>query len=672
MSKQTNNIWVGQKDLTRDEAFLQEVQQEFASQNLTSQLGSEEVAGNINGNRRDFLKFLGFGLGAATVAAGCDIPVKRAIPYVVKPDQIVPGVATYYASSFVNGPEFQSILVKTREGRPIKIEGNGASPVSRGATSARTQAYVLDLYNVNRLKGPMVKDGELFSAISWDKLDASAKSALNGGSVAIVTSTILSPTLKATIDELSAKYGKVDVVTVDSVSQSAMLDANEQDFGVRAIPSYHFDNAEVIARFYTDFLCTWGVTAYSKAFIDGRRITDVNNPKMSRLFQVESHMSLTGSNADHRVLVKPSELDASVAFLANELLGGISTKPINDKAKAALSKVAKQLRSAGSKSLIVCGSNNPAAQSLVNAMNNALGNIGTTVDFGVTSTGSQGDEKALAALVAKMKSKQVNTVIIHECNPVYSSAMGAAFAEALSQVANTFAVTYELNETSKLCKHIAPVHHGLESWGDAMPTSNYMALVQPTIAPLFDTRQAGETFLTWAESADLNTMSEQPYFEYLKAQWQKSGIQQGSSYATFQSFWDQALHSGGVELNTNQSTPSYRGSASAAAAGIKAPSSSELEIKFFETVQLGNGQYASNPWLQEMPDPIARTVWGNYLAVPVKFDGVRKFEALNGLKDGDIVNLTDAGKEMRLPVIQQFGLAPGTVALALGYVRSDA
>ena len=326
MKEQNANVWIGKQDLTRDPEFVKQSQLEFADDtNLAEKLGDEKVAENLGGNRRDFLKFLGFGLGAATVAAGCDIPVKRAIPYVVKPDQIVPGVATYYASSFVNGGDYCPVLVKTREGRPIKIEGNAMSPITSGGTSARAQASVLSLYDTSRYTMPKIKSGEGLADASWSDVDKAVKSALAGASgVRIVTNTVLSPTAKKAMNAFASKHN-AEIVTYDPVSSSAILDANEQTFGDRVIPDYKFENADVIVSFGADFLGTWiSPIEYATGWVKNRRVEDVNNPKMSRHIQVESGMSMTGSNADNRILVKPSEQGAAIAYLANKIVGGVS------------------------------------------------------------------------------------------------------------------------------------------------------------------------------------------------------------------------------------------------------------------------------------------------------------------------------------------------------------
>ncbi len=662
-----DSIWIGEKDLNRDEDFLATVDQEFGTAEL---LQNADSVVEKDTNRRDFLKFLGFGLGAATVAAGCDIPVKRAIPYVVKPDSIVPGVATYYASSYVAGGDYCPILVKCREGRPIKIEGNDLSPMTNGGTSARAQAAVLSLYDINRYREPQILGESGFATASWGDLDQTVKSKLAASkNIRIVTNTILSPTSKKLLNDFQAKYPNTKVVTYDPVSAAALLEANDQSFGDRVVPGYHFDKASVIVSFNADFLGTWvSPVEFAADYIKGRKINP-KNPKMSRHVQVESHMSMTGSNADQRVLVKPSEQGAAIAFLHSKIAGGAGGTGLNDKAKAALTQIAAELKSAGSRGLVVSGSNNVSEQILVNSINNAIGAYGTTLTFSDASLQRQGDERQVDALISEIEGGRVDTVIVWGANPAYDYCKAEAFANAMAKVNTKIALAYQPNETTALCNVVAPTHHGLESWGDAQPKRGELSLIQPTISPLFNTRQAEESLMAWA---GINVSGDQPYLGYLKNNW-KNGLFNGQSGFAFSgSFWDNALRDGVAKGGAGSRAGSFSANVSGALSSISRPSGNELEVVFFEPVSIGNGQFSSNPWLQEMPDPVARTSWGNYLAIPVNYDGGKKFLGMNNLKDGDLAQITIGGKSMTVPVVQQFGMAPGTVGLALGYGRSAA
>ena len=306
MKKQEKDFWISIEDQTGSPELIESSQSEFQS------VPTKEVL-DAPANRRDFLKYLGFGMGAATLATSCEAPIRKAIPYVIKPEEIVPGIATYYASTFVKGGDFCPVLVKTREGRPIKVEGNTLSNITNGGTSARAQASVLSLYDTNRYKSPGMNDGYNIKSSKWDDFDKEIMDKLaKAGNIRILSNTIMSPSSKKVIGEFQARYPSAQHIVHDPVSASGLLDATELAFGKRAIPSYHFDKANVIVSFNADFLGTWiSPIEYANQYVKNRRVNSLDDAKMSRHIQVESHMSLTGSNADNRILVKPSEQGAA-------------------------------------------------------------------------------------------------------------------------------------------------------------------------------------------------------------------------------------------------------------------------------------------------------------------------------------------------------------------------
>ena len=669
-------IWIGQKDLNHDPKFMEEAGNEFARIPLDKMAESSTLE-QVGATRRDFLKYLGFGLGAATVAAACEIPVRKAIPYVVKPDAIVPGVANYYASSFVKGGDYCAVLVKTREGRPIKIEGNDLSPVTMGGTSARAQATVLELYDVNRIKGPgRIADG-LVSDGSWAAIDKEVIGALRPESkIRILSNTLLSPALHAAIAEFSAAYPNTKLVQYDAVSSAAMLIANEQQFGMKTVPDYHFDGAKVIIGFEADFLGTWiSPIEYAKGYVKNRKIEHEEHATMSRHYHVESHMSLTGSNADNRILVKPSEQGAAIAALYNEIAsqtGGTRVNApagLNEKATAAIKAAAKDLLANKGASLVVSGSNMVSEQLLVNQINLLLGNYGKTITFEHASKQRQGDERDVARLIEEMQGGQVDVLFILGANPSFDLPQAEAFNTALEQVPLRISTNSHVDETTGRCHWAAPDHHILESWGDVEPKAGVYSLMQPTINPLFDTRQVGLSFLTWAKSAKLST-GDQPYHDFIQELWKENMFPHQSEYSVFQAFWDHTLHNGVFNAGGN-TEPAYN-AVDVSGLQVRKPAGEGMELSLFETVNMGAGQYANNPWLQEMPDPVNRCVWGNYLSVPVSFDGWKTIEGFAGLKDGDLVNLTSGESSLEVPVIQQFGQMDNTFGIAMGYGRTAA
>jgi len=655
-----NGIWVGTEDLTRDEAFAKSSQSEFSIENI------DQTDGKWQSSRRDFLKLMGFGLGAATIAASCEIPVKKAIPYVTKPDEIVPGVANYFASSFSNGGDYCAILVKTREGRPIKIEGNTLSSVTHGGTSARAQASVLSLYDTRRIQyAGTVKEGNV-TKMDWNALDREVKAKLTGN-IRIVSNTNISPTAEKALAEFVAKYPGTTVVTYDAVSSAALLEANDKCFGFRAFPHYKFDEATVICSFGADFLGTWGnPIQQARDYTKGRKVAGKNNAKMSRHYQVEGYMSLTGSNADSRIQIRPSETGAAIAALYAEISGNGGGPKLNDKAAAAIKKVAKELQAARGKSIVASGSNNVAEQILVNKINELLGNLNSTIDFNGAIFSRKGDERNMSKLIEEMNGGQVSTIIVWGANPAWDLPNAAAFQEGFKKVGTRISLNTNLDETTLLCTHAAPSSHFLESWGDAQPKSGMMSLIQPTIAPLFATRQAEHSFLVWCDSANLNNNAEQPYYEYVKAHWTNVLSSGQSKYLSTDAFWEMSLHDGVFETPSTGAAAIFNSAVSVDVNGVSKPASSELEISFYETVNIGGGQYAHNPWLQEMPDPVTRTVWGNYLSIPVEWDGVNNLDGWKGLKDGDEVEVEVNGQKFTCAVVLNFGQTPGTVAIALG------
>jgi len=490
MSKK--QYWKGLEELNPTPEFQKSVADEFREE---LPFESIESIATAQTSRRDFLKYLGFTTAAATLAASCEMQVRKAIPYAIKPENVTPGVALTYASTYVDGGETIPVLVRTREGRPIKIEGNNESSLTKGATTARVQGSVLNLYDATRLKYPMVDGKEA----SWDVLDNKVigeLSGLGGSAVYLVTSTINSPSSMEAVKLFQQKYPTAKHIMYDAISYSGMLDANMTSFGKRALPTYRFDQAKVIVSIGADFLGTWlSPEIFSKQYAMGRKIS-AKNPTMSKHYQVEGMMSLTGGNADQRYTCKPSEYGAVALALLNALSG--SSSNLSASLNEAVKKMAADLNANKGNALVVCGSNDANVQTVVNAINNAIGAMGTTVSFGATNNTKQGNDKDMNALAEAMKAGQVGAVMFFDCNPVYDNNNGKALVEGLKSVKLSVSFNDRLDETTQLCKVAAPSHHWLESWGDAEAFSGYYSLIQPTISPLFKTRAWEESLMKWS------------------------------------------------------------------------------------------------------------------------------------------------------------------------------
>lgn len=666
--------WKGIEDRTFDEnAISIGHSSEFAEELPTSNELEKFDLDSSTPSRRDFLKLMGFSVTAAAIAASCEMPIRKSIPYLVKPDEIVPGIANYYASSFYDGSDYASVLVKSRDGRPIKIEGNSRSKVTFGGTSAIAQASVLNLYDTFRGQHPKA-NGE---KTTWEELDKAVKAKLDeikaaGGEIRILSSSIISPSTKEAIKKFTEAYPKTQHVTYDAISYNGLLNANEKSFGKRVMPGLLFDKASLIVSLGADFLGTWGsVIENGYRYATTRKVSE-EKKDISRFIQVESYLSLSGSNADTRVVVSPSQEALAVAYLYNKITGSGPAVTISSDVDSKLNSVAAELKAAKpGTSLVISGLNDENVQTLVNAINVALGNIGTTIDFNEHSNLKQGDDKATQELLEDMKAGKIGAVIVYETNPVYDYGNMQFVKDAFVKTPLSVCLNERPDETSLLCKYYAPNSHYLESWNDLEPKNGHYSITQPTIEPLFNTRQASESLLRFAGN---NT----PYYDFVKSYWQSNLL---SGVPIFNIGWDEAVSKGVFEKLPTDGAPAFKGDAAAAADAVKASSKSSdgVEVVLYQKTAIRDGKYAGNPWLQEMPDPVSKVTWDNYIAMSYQMaeklgckQALFRTEKGFGAKNGhgtytDVVAVTLDGITIALPVIIQPGTPLNTVAIALGY-----
>ena len=671
MSKK--KYWQSFGELNQTQSFQEATENEFNEDLPLVDLDDKGIL-DAKTPRRDFLKYLGFSTAAAAIAASCEMPVRKAVPYLNRPDNIIPGVANYYASTYINGGDTISVVVKQRDGRPIKIEGNELSTITNGGTSAQAQASVLDLYDNTRLRYPMQKDGKGFKEVTgFDAFDKMVAPAIVGKNVAILTGTVNSPSTLAIISEFLAKYPGSRHVQYDAVSYSGMLLANEACYGKKAIPSYHFDKAKVIVSLGADFLGTWlSPVEFSNQYSQNRHVKG-EKVELNRHFHFESMMSLTGSNADDRFTHKPSETGAVALALAAKLGVAVSAPAIADKRLAdGITAAAAALTASKGAALVVCGSNDTNIQIIVNAINEAIGANGSTVNWAITSNYKNGIDADMTKLVDDMASGVVGAVLINGVNPVYTYNDSKKFTDALAKVVSV-SFNGTMDETTELCKYVIPAHHWLESWGDAEPKSGYFSLLQPTINPMFKTRAFQTSLIKWSAAAG-SAVSD--YETYFRTYW---NAKLGST-----DLYDKALQDGVVEPATMPvGGGSFNGGKLAeAAAAATAVKGGAVEVVLYQKVSVGNGSQANNPWLQELPDPISKVTWDNYAMMsPAMAKSLLNLDVMNqeGGKQSDyevhpekpVVKITVNGKSVELPVIVLPGLNASTIALAVGYGRES-
>ncbi|MBX2898619.1 MAG: TAT-variant-translocated molybdopterin oxidoreductase [Cyclobacteriaceae bacterium] len=649
----TKTYWKGLAQLKNDPKFVKNADQEFVD------LGVQEDNGH---SRRDFLKMMGFSVAAASLAA-CEAPIRKAIPYIAKPVDADPGIPNYYASTYLNGGDYCSIVVKVRDGRPIKIEGNSLSKVTLGGTNAQVEASVLSLYDNYRLRGPKAGDKNT----DWETIDNEIVGKLNeisakGGQIRIVSNTILSPSTQAALAKFKAKFPTTKVVQYDPVSYYGIVKANQESLGAAIIPSYDFSKAKTIVTIGADFLGTWlSPIEFTKQFAVNREVT-ADKKEMSRLYAFESNLSLTGANADYRTAIKPSQEGLVVAQLYKLISGSGS---VGIEGIAYLEKAASELKANAGKALVVSGSNDKNVQLVVNAINHLLGSYGATINTAVPVKFRQGNDEEMAAFVNEAIAGKIDGVIFYNCNPVYDYAKGEELEKAIKGLSLSVSTSITPDETASATGYIAPDHHYLESWNDAEPKLNSFSLSQPAITPIFKTRQTQESLLVWA--GETNT----DYFTFVQEYW-KSRFYQLSSGLSFQNFWDKCLYDGVLEIAATPAAYSYNGDAGSALAAIAATyqaSNSGYELVITESYGVGNGSQANNPLLQELPDPITKATWDHYVTLSLK-----DATALGIDNDAEgrtqKVKITANGKTIVVAALVQPGQAAGTLGIALGYGRT--
>ena len=618
-------------------------------------------------SRRDFLKLAGFTFAVSTGlgdAQGLLAEGNEAIPYLNQPEDIVAGQPYFYRSTCAGCTAGCGLTVKARDGRPIKLEGNPEHPLSKGGLCPIGQASVLGPYDSKRLTGPTLGNKETnWAAVDREiigKLDEIGKS---GGTIRFLTCSLLSPTVRGTLQQWLDTFGDARLVVFDPLSCSAILDAHEKTFGVRVLPRYRFDRAEVICSFDADFLGTWiSPVEFTQEYQQVRNPDSVPT-RFSFHAQFEAHLTITGSKADRRYQLDPgqtglllSQIAAGLAKLAGET---IETAGL-EAPSTIVENLIDRLWASRGKSLVVCGSQDTKTQVLVNFINSALNNYGATLDLENPSYQRQGNDGAVQDLLAEIEQGKVTALFINGLNPVYELPSGAAFGAALARIPLTVSFSGAPDETTDKVKIVCPDHHYLESWGDAQPGNSFVSLFQPAMNPLGNTRALVESITTWMGAP-------RPAYDLLRGYWERKLFSKQGRFADFQTFWDQALNNGGMEFELPP-LPVKTFDGSRIQALGRAEATKGFSLLLYPKVSQLQGHHAHNPWLQELPDPITKNTWDNYACISPAT------AAKIGVSTGDLASVSCSESDLQsskieLPVQVQPGMRESVVAVALGYGR---
>jgi molybdopterin-containing oxidoreductase family iron-sulfur binding subunit len=641
----------------KEETFWQDIhQKEFEPGELKHEFVEGEFDSfSVVKNRRNFLKVMGFSFTLLPMASCSKGTVMKAVPFLEKNDVIVPGVATWFATTHDGVP----LLVKTREGRPIKVEGNDKSKWTFGGASAISQASILSLYDSYRIKGPL-KDGQ---STSWEVLEKDLIDVLNsckkeGKKIAIISDEIRSPSSASLLDDFAKGFGLVEHIVYSAKSKSLIptsLDVPESDF------YYSISDADYVLSFEADFLGTDPQSvAYSRQYAEKKNLKDGRTPL--KHVQVESLMSLTGSNADDRYPLDPGDIKTLLLLILSKIGGNVAQVTANAKLTSYADKISKDLLSHKSKSIVLCDSSNLDFQIIVNQMNVLLGNFGKTVrayksEYFKLASEDKFEQLLDSLLGAKF---EYGAVLFLDVNPVHSYRDSERIKEALGKVHPKFSFTFGEDETSTLCEYVAPIHHVYESWNDTIVGPSELSVTQAVISPLYSTKQIQDVLLKTLGRTE-------SFAEYMKDFWGKKFFSTQKQFLTVERFWTQTVHDGVIELPglMTEIQVKERNISRNVDSLIKSiEPSGQYHLVLYEKVGIKDGKYINNPWLQEMPDPITKATWDNYLLVSPHI------ATKNSLVTGMMVELIVKGKFLVLPVLVQPGLAKNVMGVAVGYGRT--
>lgn len=638
-------------------------------------------------SRRRFLSLLAASSAVALGASSCSrIDRGKIVPYTKSPTAI-PGEACYYASAFQEGFVSHGVLVKTREGRPIHVEGNPEHGVFGGKTGLRAGADLLGLYDPDRLRKPAVNG----IPTNWDEITPEIVQLLRmardaGHPILLLTDAVASPTRLALIGHLKRALPTLSHAAWEPAVSQPEIEAAQTLYGEVVLPRFRFDRAEVILSLQNDFLgATGNAPASIKDFAARRSLSEPGDP-MNRLWVMEGCMTLTGANADQRLQVRPCGIAPTVLALVrflNELYGiplpgGLRAEnlrpfDLDGQAKDAgiqphvLRALAADLKRAGKSALVLAGSALPVEAHMACHMINAmLGAEGHTVDTSfappapdvVTCTGLQ-------ELLKEAVQGRFAAAVFWGANPAYSSPFPGLWKEAVAKIPSKIRIGLYEDETALECRWRLPEHHWLESWGDFAPSTDVLCLRQPTIGALHDTRQGDEILLSWLAALGENVPG--TYLEYLKARWLNEVYPAGSP-VSFQEFWNAALHDGVLHRETKSRPPRiareavFAVSVQAAAACRNSQEGFDLVLQPDSAVH--DGRYANNGWLCELPNPVTKATWGNPVLLSAA-DAQRL-----GINDGDLVRIVAGSATVEVPALLQPGQTAGVAGLALGYGRT--
>jgi len=694
MSNNNSKFWLSLNNYEEKKSFKKIQKNEFL-EGVTDDFNVDKLP---EISRRKFLA-----ISAATTAltaVGCtDYRDKgEIVPYNKKPETTTIGIANYYSSTCSGCSNSCGILIKTREGRPIKVDGNPDHPINKGKICSAGQASILNLYDPERLKHPSKNLGWKYQKESWENLNKEIITALekakNGNKeIAIISHTIHSPSAVKLLKDFKEKYPSTVIYTYEYFDNKDKIEAWKKCYGQSTLPNINLEKAKIIVALDSDFLGNEGNFIENTSKFVSKRNTD-NLNEFNRLYVVEGGMSLTGLNSDYRLRLSPQKQLNFVLALINELIyvknlnfslppdfatlikkyslkQFVTDNKLNEKY---VKHLIDDLIENRGKSIVLAGDKlDYQAHIAVNLLNEIIGavalynaiNVSFTPelnDFNIINSSNGLQEKnQFEWLVNKLYSKKVAVVIHIDCNPAYHLSPDFGYERALKNAELVVTLTKEKTETSDVSNIVLAINHDFESWGDFSTRKGIYSLQQPVISPLYDTRQKEAILLDWL-SGKPNEFREDIYHKFIMANWERDIYPQINTKAEFKPFWYAALHDGVVQIESNiQNTYTFQLDS---LPEIKPYNDSQsLTLLLVNNYTIGDGRFANNGWLQELPHPVTKVTWDNYAAISPETAKQMK------LKNFCMAELSAGNRNIKLPVVIQPGMADNLVCVELGYGR---
>ena len=637
--------WRGFEELAEAEGFDELIHREFPRQAAPWSTGVD---------RRSFLKLMGASLALAGLTACRPQRIDKIIPFVKVPEDIVPGMPAYYATALTHGGFALGAIVEAHEGRPTKIEGNPDHPATLGSSSAIMQAMILDLYDPDRSKAVL----NVGNASSFDTFYSAARKALAQPSgVRILTESVTSPTLSGLINEFLARYPGSKWHTYEPLNKDNQWVASEAVFGRAVQPIYDFSQADVILALDSDFLSVGpAAIRYARDYADRRRVRE-GSTEMNRMYAVTSVPHSTSASADHRLRLKPSEIESFAFAVAAGVGAGGAGANMAPEAIAFMEAVVEDLNAhRGSSAVIVGEQASPALHALAFAMNQALGNVGATVTFAEpVEVNAESSSASISSLLSEMEAGTATAIIVVGGNPVFT-VPDPKFGNLLRKARFSAHLGMHVNETADVCKWHLPMSHDLEAWGDAKAYDGTVSIIQPLIEPLYGGLSA-------IELIDGLLGRRREGYDITRSAWQRAGIG-----ADFEAGWKQALNIGSLPKS---GAASQVGAASMGAAlSLAASQQSGIEGIFRPDINVLDGRYANNAWLQELPKAITKVAWDTVIQLSPATAHQLGWNPTEGFRGGEVsvpvYSLEVGGKKVEGPIWVTPGHADGCVTVALG------